>query len=207
MIEYHDIEQKSDEWFELRKGKLTGSHATPIKANGKGLETYCKKIVLEMIGIKQDSFQSKDMERGNDLEALARTAYELHTGLVVTETGLVTNSKFKDVSVSPDGLIGKNGGAEIKCRNDENHLSLILGDKSLIPTNQIQMTLKLTEREWWDFVNFNPNFSKPLFIKRIYPDDKYFEKLDKGFETGRKLIKTYFENYNQYGKIKSGKTG
>lgn len=196
MIEYHNIEQKSEEWFELRKGKLTGSNATAIGANGAGLKTYCKKIVLEMMGINQDTFQSKDMERGNELEDIARTAYELHTGLAVIETGLVTNSKFEDVSVSPDGLIYTNGGVEIKCRNDENHLSLILGDTKLIPTNQIQMTLKVTEREWWDFVNFNPNFSKPLFIKRIFPDKEYFEKLDKGFETGRGLIK----EYNNYGK-------
>ena len=60
------------------------------------------------------------------------------------------------------------------------------------------MTLLVSERKWWDFVSFNPNFSKPLFVKRIYPDLEYFEKLKKGFNTGNKLISEFVNNYNKY---------
>ena len=75
---------------------------------------------------------------------------------------------------------------------------MILGDKKEIPFNQIQMTLLITGREWWDFVSYNCNFSKPLFIQKIYPDKIYFEKLKKGFLNGNILIQNYLKYYNNY---------
>ena len=35
-----DIPQKSDEWFEVKKGKMSASHADTIGNCGKGLESY-----------------------------------------------------------------------------------------------------------------------------------------------------------------------
>ena len=198
MIKYHNIEQCSDEWFELRKGKLTGSNATAIGANGAGLKTYCKKIASEVCGAKRDQFTNKDIERGNELESLAVISYEMETGREVKHIGCIENSKFTNVLVSPDGLINDDGGIEIKARNDEKHFSLLIGEEKEIPFNQIQMCLLISGREWWDFVSINPNFSKQLFIKRIYPDEIYFEKLIKGFEIGNSLIQKYIDNYNNY---------
>ena len=199
MIIYFDgFEQLSDEWFEIKKGKISGSNATPIGANGKGLETYCKKICLELSGVKAESFTSIDMERGNLLESSGRMAYELDKGVDTYEVAFVTNSLYENSGVSPDSLIGTDGGLEIKARNDEKHFSLICGDEKEIPKNQIQMCLMITERKWWDFVSYNPNLSKPLFIKRIFPDLKYHEKLKAGIIKGNELTKEYSEMYNQY---------
>ena len=198
MITLHEVEQGSEDWVLLRKEKLTASNAVPIGANGAGLKTYCKKIVIEKIGISSEGYYGDDMMRGDELEPIARSAYELETGVDVVEVGFVTNSKFKGVGASPDGLVGKVGGVEFKARNDEKHLSLILGEEKEIPIAQIQMTLLITGRKWWDFVSFNPNFTKPLFIKRIYPDQEYFKKLELGFESGRKLIKEYLDSYKKF---------
>jgi len=198
MITYHKVDQGSDEWLELRKGKLTASNATPIGANGAGLKTYCKQIALETIGHTKDNYVNEVIERGNILEPTGRLAYELEKGVTINEIGFITNDKYPNTGISPDGLIDVVGGAEIKARNNEKHFSLIIGESKEIPFNQIQMSLLITEREWWDFISFNPNLSKPLFIKRIYPDLKYFEKLKVGFEVGNKLIKEYIELYNKY---------
>lgn len=197
MVNYHDIEQGSQEWFDLRKGKLTASNATAIGANGAGLVTYCKEIVLELIGIEKERYTNIDIERGNELEPLARSAYEFQTGNEVKEVGFITNDLYPNVGMSPDGLIGIDGGCEIKARNDIKHFSLILGETKEIPVNQIQMSLLLSEREWWDFISFNPNFSKPLFIKRIYPDLKYFEKLKAGIIKGNELIESMLKSYKK----------
>lgn len=198
MITYHEVEQGSDEWFELRKGKLTASNATAIGANGVGLNTYCKQIALELVGYEKDKYTNDTIERGNILEPTARTAYELEKGVTIKQVGFITNDKYPNTGISPDGLILDIGGAEIKARNNEKHFSLIMGETKEIPYNQIQMTLLITEREWWDFISFNPNLSKPLFIKRIYPDLAVFNKLKKGFEIGNRLIKEYVELYNKY---------
>jgi hypothetical protein len=197
MVHYHNIEQGSPEWFELRKRKLTASHATAIGASGAGLKTYCKEIVLSIIGIEKEEYTNQDIERGNELEGIARAAYEFQTGNEVEQIGFITNDKFENAGASPDGLIGKDGGCEIKARNDIKHLSLILGETKEIPFNQIQMSLLISERKWWDFISFNINFKNPLFIKRIYPDFVYFEKLKKGIIEGNKLIEQILITLNK----------
>lgn len=196
---YNEIKQTSPEWFELRKGKLTASHATAIGANGKGLETYAKKKVIELVAEKEEIYTNSDMLRGIELEPFAAQYYEFETGLNTLECGFIENSKYKNCGCSPDRLIGEDGGIEIKARNNEKHFSLILGDEKEIPFNQIQMTLLVTEREWWDFVSYNPNFAEtPIFIKRIYPDLKYFEKLEKGIVKGNELIEKYLQIYKNH---------
>jgi len=197
MVRYHNIEQGTPEWFELRKGKLTASNATAIGANGAGLITYCKEIVLELIGVEKEHYTNSDIERGNELESIARSSYEFQTGYEVEQVGFITNDLYKNAGMSPDGLIGLDGGCEIKARNDIKHFSLILGETKEIPVNQIQMSLLISERKWWDFISFNPNFKNPLFIKRIYPDLKYFKKLKSGIIKGNELIEQMLNTYNK----------
>lgn len=199
MIHYHnDLIQGSDEWLEFRKGKLTGSNATPIGANKAGLETYCMEIALEMNGVIKEHYINADMERGNELEPLAITCYEFTKNITTYNTGCITNDDYINVLASPDRLVGTDGGVEVKAKNDTKHYSLIQGDLKEVPKNQIQMCLLLSDRKWWDFVSFNPNFSKPLFIHRLYPDLEYFEKLKTGFIEGNKIIKQCIDNYNKY---------
>ena len=199
MIKYHNIEQCSSEWFKLREGMFTGSHATPMGANGAGLKTYCRNIAMELVrNGEPEQYTNSDIERGNRLEPVGVSAYEFEKDVTVEQVGFVTNSKYKNVGVSPDGLVGTNGGIEIKARNDEKHFALIQGETKEIPFNQIQMCLLVTEREWWDFISININFDKPLFVKRIYPDEKYFFKLKLGFVAGNTLVKKYKETYNNH---------
>lgn len=198
MVKLHDIEQGTNVWFELRKGKLTGSNATPIGANGAGLVTYCKEVVLSTLGIEKNLLIGTDIERGNELEDYARMSYELKEEVDVVQIGFITNSKYEDVGVSPDGLVGEDGMIEIKAKNDIKHFSLILGEETEIPRNQIQMLLLVSERKWCDFVSYNPNFETPIFIKRIYNDEKYQAKLLEGFITGRNLITEYKNKYKSF---------
>lgn len=199
MVTYHNIQQGSPEWDEIRKGKLTASHATAIAANGKGLNTYCKKIAVATLAIPEKRYISKDMERGIELETFARQYYEFETSQNVDEVGFVENAKFKNVGCSPDGIVNSDGGIEIKARNNEKHFDLILGETKEIPFNQIQMTLLITERKWWDFVSYNPNFKeKPIFIYRVLPDLDYHKKLIAGFEKGNELIKEFTEQYRNF---------
>ena len=199
MIKLHnELIQGSQEWLDFRKGKLTASHATAIGATGAGIKTYCMDITREMCGIEKPEINNADIERGNEMEPIAITHYEMTTGLKVNAAGCITNSKYVNTLASPDGLVGSDGGIEVKARNDAKHYSLIQGETKEIPKNQIQMCLLLSEREWWDFISFNPNFEKSMFVKRIYPDPKYFEKLKAGFKIGSELIKQYLETYNKY---------
>jgi len=197
-MKIHNFEQLSDDWFDIRKGKMTASHAQAIATAGGGLDTYLKNMMAEFYssGIKEH-FSNKDTDRGNELEPQARILYELETGIDVDEVGFIEFDKY--TGISPDGLVKKNGGVEIKCLNDNNHFNMTIeGIKSIESKYmwQIQMSLYLTKRDWWDYVGYNPNFEKSLLIYRILPDLEKFKKLENGIKIGKARIKEIKELYS-----------
>lgn len=194
----HEVDQKSEEWFAIRKGKMTASHAQAIGNDGKGLETYITELMAEYYSIgERDTYTSKHMDRGNDLEEQARVIYELETGNEVSQVGFVEYNKF--AGCSPDGLVDDKGEIEIKCPDDKGYFKYLLyGEKAIDSCYiwQMQMQLLVTKREWCDFVAYNPNFHKSIFIVRIFADKDKHEKLLAGFKTGEELIGRIKEKLN-----------
>jgi len=192
-MKIHRMEQGSDEWKAVRKGKLTASNATAIGNNGAGLKTYIKKIILNLVA-EQPFKGSKDTERGHELEPIARLKYELETGETVDEVGFLEHCPFS--GCSPDGLIlGKKKGLEIKCRNDEKHLDILMTGKIASSTIwQMNMCMLVTGFESWVFVAYNPNFKQSLFTKEYQRDEAKIEKLKKGLENGIELLKESLDN-------------
>lgn len=187
------MEQKSDEWKEVRKGKMTASKAAVIATAGVGLETYIFEILAEKHAVSCcdvdfQPFMSFEMRRGVELEEQARMGYELEYA-EVTQIGFIEFDEY--TGCSPDGLVGEDGGTEFKCLNNVAHLRLIVfGEKEIEKkfVLQCQMCLKLTGRKWWDLCFFNPNFEKNLLVFRIYPDLVMQEKLAIGIEKGKQLM-------------------
>lgn len=186
----HNFEQVSPEWFEIRKGKLTASHAQAIATCGKGLDTYVDKTMAEYYSNgEKEHFSNKHTERGNELEDQARSIYSFNTGNQVDVVGFIEHNEY--IGCSPDGLIRTEGGTEIKCLDDYGYfLHLKNGEKEIDSGHmwQIQMCLLITGREWWDHIIYNPNFDKSIIIYRIYPNQEMFKKLLVGFEVGIEKI-------------------
>lgn len=186
---YKDINQLSDEWFAIRKGKMTASNAQAIGANGKGLETYIYTLMAEKYSNNKEYYTNKDMERGIELEEQARMTYEIEYEKV-EEVGFIELNEF--VGASPDGLVGEDGGLEIKCVNDVNFFKLLINGEKELDTKHIwqcQMCLYITKRKWWDLSIYNPNFDKNLLVFRIEPDEAKFLKLQAGIMAGENKIK------------------
>lgn len=188
MIIHREIQQHSPEWYEIRKGKMTASHAQAIGNTGKGLETYIEDIICDKIAT-EIGYHNEAMQRGNELEAPARMLYEFTTGQMVEEVGFITYNDY--VGCSPDGLVGDKGMIEIKARNNKLHLGFLLGKEIDSATIwQMQMQMVIAERNWCDFGSYNPNFkAQPLFIKRFYLDTVMAVKLKTGFAMGEMMIK------------------
>jgi len=194
----HDMEQRSDEWYKIRELKLTASNATAIASSGKGLETYTTKIVSEYFSSsEEESYSNKHIERGIELESEARSIYELETSNVVKEVGFIEHSE--NVGCSPDGLIEKDGGIEIKCNEDKAYTELAISDK--VDTTymwQMQMSILICNCKWWDFVCYNPNYKRSIYIKRITLDTTAQDKLLKGIGKGVEQIKLKIEKMENY---------
>lgn len=183
-------EQLSDEWWNAKIGMMSASKAQAIGNGKKGLDTYIMELMAEKYSSgEREIYTNKDIERGIELEEYAREMYELETGNKIEQVGFIEHNKFS--GCSPDGLIGKDGGIEIKALKDINHFKMSINGAKEIESKyiwQIQMNLLITGRKWWIFLSYNPNFTKSLLSYTIYPDKDKFKKIEKGLETGRKMI-------------------
>jgi len=136
------------------------------------------------------SYTNEHMERGIDLEDQARCMYELDHDVEVQQVGFIEMNEY--FGGSPDGLVGDDGGIEIKCHNDAKHLEIMINRENGIEKKywwQIQMNLLITDRKWWDYIAYNPNMKKEsMVVMRIYPDQQAHEKLLIGMNKGIELI-------------------
>ena len=198
-MKIHNFEQRTEDWYNIRKGKMTASNADTIIANGKGLETYIYNLMAEYYSsAEKENYINADMQRGIDLEPEAKIEFQFYTGLDIKEVGYVEFNEY--ILVSPDGLIGNDGLIEIKCPNDSIYFKLLLSN-NIKPEYiaQMQMQMYVTERQYCYFVSYNPNFEKSLYIKKINRDEEMIDKLKKGLERGTELIKEIKENFRKVG--------
>jgi len=181
---HNDLIQWTPEWLEVRKGKMTASHAQAIGNVWKGLDTYILELMAEYYSsAEKEQFSSWHTDRGNELEPLARDMYELTKWVQVEQVWFIEYDEF--VWCSPDWLIWEDWWIEIKSVQDTNHFKLLLFWEKEIESKyiwQIQMNLLITGRKWWDYVSYNPNYKESLIIFRILPDKEKFDKLKEWFE-------------------------
>ena len=188
-MKIHRMEQRSPEWFAVRDLKLSASHASTIAANGKGLVSYVNELLQDHYAItEKENYTNAAMQHGIEMESSAAFLYSVETGNEVDHVGFIEHNEH--VGMSPDGLIGEKGGLEIKCPSKKAYFQLML-DEKIDPKYyaQIQMCLLISGREWWDYCVYSGDFKKNLFIKRVFPDEKVFARLESGFKMGIELIK------------------
>lgn len=179
-IRYHkEVCQGTDEWAELRRGKLTASEMkhviTPAtlkcadndKSRGHLLELAAQRIS----GFVEPCYVSDDMLRGQEDEIYAREYYDREYAKTST-IGFVTNDKWGFVlGYSPDFLVGDEGQGECKSRRQKYQVETIIsGQMPAEYAIQVQTGLLVTERAWCDFISYSGGL--PMFVKRIHPDEK-----------------------------------
>ena len=178
------MEQRTEEWFAARLGKVTASKVSAVlaKKDSATRADYLTDLVLERLTNKQQEFYQNDaMQWGTDTEPQARMAYEAFKGVLVDEMGFIDHPSIQYFGCSPDGLVEEDGLVEIKCPNSKTHLSTLLNGK--IPTKyipQVQTQMAVMNRQWCDFVSFDPRLPEDLqlFVVRVNRDDEYIAKLE-----------------------------
>lgn len=181
------MEQGTQEWLELRLGKVTASKFSEVMTNGRGgkpsatAKSYMIKLVAEILrGQPMPFFENDAMRWGTETEPQARAMYELKNDVDVKEVAFVELNEF--VGVSPDGLVGDDGLLEIKCPSTETQIKRFL-DGIGLPKEyeaQVQGQLWVTGRKWCDFVSFDPRIDvEASYIQtRVYRDEEYIAKLE-----------------------------
>ena len=179
-------DQGSLEWLSLRLGKVTASRMSDVLSNGRGAapsksaETYMMELIAEKLtGQSKPFFENDAMRWGTETEPQARAMYQINNDFVnVEEVAFVEHNEF--IGISPDGLIGEDGLLEIKCPNTTTQLKRALSDDySADYKAQIQCQLWVTEREWCDFVSFDPRLDcKASYLQqRVMRDEKFIKEM------------------------------
>jgi len=185
-IERDCMEQRTEEWFAARLGKVTASRVADVLAKIKSGESASRKnykmelVVQRLTNKVGESFTNAAMEWGTEQEPFARMAYEAHTGTFVKEEGFVDHPTIEGFGCSPDGIVGE-GLIEIKCPNTANHIETVLENKApskYIPQMQCQMAC--TGAKWCDFVSFDPRVLEDLqlLVIRVERDQEYIDSME-----------------------------
>lgn len=183
-----DCIQGSEEWYAARSGLVTASNIADVTAKGRGgspskdRKNYMFRLVAEKLtGLPQESYSNNAMAWGTETEQAAREYYEVLNGVDVQQVGFIERAGG-DMGCSPDGLVGSLGMIQVKCPYSTTHIKYILADK--MPSEyfkQVQFELFIAEREWSDFLSYDPRVTRrPSFIKRVYRDEKTIKKLHIG---------------------------
>jgi putative phage-type endonuclease len=128
------MEQRTEEWFAARCGKVTASRVADIIAKTKtgpsaSRENYLAQLVCERLtGKPAESYSNSAMQWGTETEPFARAAYEARMDLLVTEVGFIDHPWITMSGASPDGLAAE-GMVELKCPNTATHLQTLLDRK------------------------------------------------------------------------------
>jgi len=185
------MEQRTDDWFAARLGKVTASRVADVIAKtktgyGAGRANYMADLVVERLtGQKASSFSNAAMEWGTEQEPNAKAAYAAKTGILVEDVGFIDHPTVAMSGASPDGL-AEDGLVEIKCPNTATHLEYIFDGKPPQKyVTQMQWQMACAGKPWCDFVSYDPRLPErlQLLVVRVLRDDDYIKMLEQEVNT------------------------
>ena len=191
-----DVDQRSPEWFEARKGNLTASQFGDwLTKTGKVADsarlTAASKVMAEATGFPDPPpFETDDMRRGVELEPEARDLFQKVTGMIVDQIGFA-KSIHGHFGCSPDGLILSHGeGLEIKIPRASKLIQYIESDE--LPSEykpQVHGSMAVLGCRRYHFFAWHPGYP---FFHKIVERDQYTSDMLEG-------LKSYSNYYERLG--------
>ena len=176
-----ETQQRTDEWFQARRGKLTASNLASLLGLVKWCsrqQAYDRVLGAEEAARKPENhFANRACEWGTTHERDGVLSYMTKTGNLVNMTGLHVHKDIPWIAGSPDGFVGSEGLIEVKCpyfRKKDGSPRL----HSQVPIYyylQMNALLEITEREWCDYVCWVPDEGTAVF--RVSRDKDTFDYL------------------------------
>jgi putative phage-type endonuclease len=203
-----DCEQGSAEWFQVRCGRITASRIIDVMAVRKDKKEAAARIdyrfdlmAERLTGQVEDNFVSREMLWGKEVELEARSIYERETDTFAEQIGFAIHSSMDYSGASADSLIDINGGLEIKSPKTTTHLEWMIG--GIVPEEyrpQIYWNMACYEREWWDFMSFDPRIKDERlrsFIRRLYWSENEICKIEAEVSRFNDEIETALESLHK----------
>jgi putative phage-type endonuclease len=169
------IEQGSHQWHQMRQGIVTGTSLKSALGTPKVQETLLYQLVAERMTEPQIiDISSAAVERGNELEPIARRVVRDETGIDFQETGMLFSDDLPGFGFSPDAICEDGGeiigGLEIKCPGSKKHVEYIV--KNELPKeyyHQVMAPFLMSDKvQFWYFASYDDrNYERPLFLLKV----------------------------------------
>jgi hypothetical protein len=193
VVEFFDVEQCSDEWFDLRRGIPTASKFKAIMAYGLYGEpsvtraNYLLDLAGEILtGVTAEDHQNEHMRRGKRMEPLALDWYERTHFADLQRVGFVRltiSPAFSEpfaVGCSPDAYSPELSRViEVKTMMPKKLIPIAEKGAAGFPSQhraQCQGSMWITGAQTCDLILFYDGWKAPLKF-RVDRDDNYIAKL------------------------------
>lgn len=163
-----------------RAGYLTASTFPDLMTRGKGGQEFGKtamrhieQLALDMLRVdRAEDITADSLEWGLEHEDNARYFYQEATLYKVGQAEFRISKELSFVGGEMDGLVGDDGGIEIKCPKSSTKHMFHFAEHYEEYAYQVQGYLWIYRLKWIDFVSYDPRCPKPhqLQIRRIEPD-------------------------------------
>lgn len=158
------MEQRTDEWFEARRGKITCSRMINVYRHTK---SYVIDLAMQRLGKPIEVFTmgpNHPATQGIELEPYVLCLYELRKQVDTTKHGFIIHPDLDYFGGSPDALT-EEAVVEIKCVNPK----LFYETEVLIPADkmaQVQALMCVCGKQVADLVFYSKDLNK-MHIKRV----------------------------------------
>ena len=182
-------EQGSSEWLFARAGIVTASELENLVSptwktrTGDMPETYMWDKIDEKLSGQPNNLEFGNfyMDQGKLLENEAIPWLTFMHEIKVDRVGICLTDDGK-VGASPDGLIGEDGGIEVKCPSGPIHLKYLF--KGVVPPKyiaQVHCSLWVTGRKFWYFLSYSRKY--PKLLVRVERDEAIMNAISKVIES------------------------
>ena len=190
----NELEQNSEEWFETRKGKITGSKLrgiVPLRGTAKKIGFY--ELLADRLAVPETGEPEDERERGHRLEPEAIKLFSEQTGMKVESVGMCVSDNNPNMAYSPDGLVREAKkyviNVEVKCLSSARHLQALIEKK--IPTDG---AYNFTAQNIQAFI-VNEDCERNIFV---FYDPRVTAKPLHWIEINRKDVEKEIEFYQNY---------
>lgn len=189
------VEQRTAEWHQQRKGRVTGSRAGAILGLSpwQTKDDVLRAMVREYHSYPSEFVTNPAVEHGNMHERAAMLCFMRKTGLHVEDCGFFPYEDW--CGASPDGLTEDGGVLELKtpwgCRNGKPFKTLAEQPHYEI---QVQLELLSTGRKHAYFAQYRAPKGDP-FSADYVPEDMLIERVELRDDLPLAELRAFYELY------------
>lgn len=186
IIEYPRIAQRTPEWYEYRRKRVTASEASTIIAQGKGYE----RVFQQKVGMRDSNVSSEYMTIGTENEEAVVTLYreKFPEETVFHDLSIIPHGTLDFVAASLDACTASGINVEIKTVFKSSFVKV-----SKMYHDQVQLQMEVADLDLTHLVQHYIRMpGQPIVVHEIHRNREWFKKHRGIFEAFVKRVREFF---------------